>query len=122
MKDPSVLLARALALAWAGFWMVFFVAESAVWHTPLPAALPWVGLGLLFLILALAPWRWEMTGGILLTAAGVAAAVVYAIRPPAQLPLAGRVFTDALFGVPPLVAGILFAVHVRREHLSTGRA
>ena len=34
VKLPLALLARVLALSWAGFWMVFFVAESVAWHTP----------------------------------------------------------------------------------------
>jgi hypothetical protein len=56
-KLLHVLLARALALLWAGFWMFFFVAESWAWHTPVPVALPWVGVGLLFF------WRWYRGAG-----------------------------------------------------------
>jgi hypothetical protein len=47
MRISLAVLARALALLWAGFWMFFLVIESAVWHTPVSVALPWVGVGLL---------------------------------------------------------------------------
>jgi hypothetical protein len=63
-------VARALALSWAGFWMFFFVAESAAWHTPVRVLLAWVGMGLLFVFMALVPWRWETAGGLLLMASG----------------------------------------------------
>ena len=110
---PRALLARALALAWAGFWMFFFVAESWVWHTPLRGAMPWVGVGLLFVVLALVPWRWEVTGGLLLVLAGLSAGVAYTIWPPAGLPLVGRVLTAVVLGVPPVAAGILFLMQGR---------
>ena len=113
MNDPLSVLARLLALSWAGLWMFFFVAESWATHTPLRNALPWVGLGLLFIIVAVAAWRWERTGGLLLFAVGLLAAVLYALRPPEQLPLAGRVVTTLFFGVPPVAAGLLFLAHRR---------
>jgi hypothetical protein len=113
MKRPLALLARALALSWAGFWMVFFLAESAAWHTPVPVALPWVGMGLLFVFLALVPWRWEMTGGLLLVVVGLSAGVAYAIWSPPQLSTGSRVLTTVVFGAPPLAAGILFLMHRR---------
>ncbi len=108
MKLRVTLLARTLALLWAGFWTVFFVAESWAWRTPVHAALPWVGAGLLFVILALIPWRWETAGGILLVVAGLAVRTAYAIWPPPGLPLAGRVLTTVVFSGPPVAAGILF--------------
>ncbi len=107
------LLARALALTWAGFWMVFLVAESCAWHTPVRVALPWVGVGLLFVLLALLPWRWELTGGLLLMVVGLSAGVAYALWSPPRLPVASRVLTTAVFSGPPLAAGILFLVHRR---------
>lgn len=119
MKLSPALLARALALSWAGFWMVFFVAESWAWHTPVGAALPWVGVGLLYVLLALVPWRWELTGGLLLVVAGLSSGVAYAIWPPPRLPLASRVLTTVVFGVPPVAAGILFLMH-RRAMTSSG--
>jgi hypothetical protein len=113
MKLRLALVARAPALSWAGFWMFFFVAESAAWHTPVRAALPWVGVGLLFVALALVPWRWEMTGGLLLMVVGLSAGVAYAIWAPPRLPVASRVLTTVVFSGPPLAAGILFLMHRR---------
>ncbi len=113
MKLSMALLARALALSWAAFWMVFFVAESWAWRTPLGWALPWVGVGLLFLSLALVPWRWETVGGVLLVTTGLFAGVAYTIWSPKQLPVAGRVLTIVVFSGPPLAAGILFLKHRR---------
>ena len=84
MELRLALAARALALSWAGFWMFFFVAESAAWHTPVRAALPWVGVGLLFALLALVPWRWETTGGLLLMVVGLSAGITYGIWSPPQ--------------------------------------
>jgi hypothetical protein len=113
MKPGLALLARVLALSWAGFWMFFFIAESAAWHTPVRAALPWAGVGLFFLCLALVPWRWEAIGGLLLMAVGLSAGVAYAIWSPPQLPVASRILTTVVFSVPPLAAGILFLMHRR---------
>jgi hypothetical protein len=107
MKLPLAMLARGLALLWAGFWMFFFVAESVAWHTPVSMALPWVGVGLLFLFVALVPWRWEMTGGLLLMVVGLSAGAAHAVWWP------GRVLTTVVFGAPPVVAGILFLMHHR---------
>jgi hypothetical protein len=107
MKRPFMLLARGLALLWAGFWMFFFVAESVAWHTPVPMALPWVGVGILFLFVALVPWRWEMAGGLLLMVVGLSAGLAHAVWWP------GRAVTTASFAVPPLAAGILFLIHHR---------
>jgi hypothetical protein len=101
------ILARALALSWAGFWTFFFVAESAVCHTRVPQALPWVGVGLLFLFVALVPWRWEMTGGALLMVVGLSVGVAHAIW------RLGRVLTTIVFSAPPLAAEILFLMHHR---------
>jgi hypothetical protein len=113
MKLRLALLARALALLWAGFWMFFFVAESWAWHTPVLVALPWVGVGLLFVVLALVPRRRELTGGLLLKVVGLSAGVAYAIWSPPRLRVASRVLTVIAFSGPPLAAGMLFLTHRR---------
>ena len=113
MKARLDLWGRALALAWAGFWIFVFAAESWAWHTPVLIALPWVGAGLLFLFLALLPWRWERTGGILLVLTGSTAGVAYAIYSPPRLPAASRLLTIMAFSGPPIAAGILFLTHRR---------
>jgi hypothetical protein len=110
--------ARALALLWAGFWMVFVVAESWAWHTPVPVALPWVSVGLLFVLLALVPWRWEVTGGLLLVIAGLSAGVADAIWSAEQVPVASRAATVVVLGGPPLAAGLLFLM----RHAASARA
>jgi len=117
MKVPVALVARTLALSWAGFWTFFFVAESAAWHTPVSVALLWLGLGLLFVVLALVAWRWEMTGGLLLIAVGLTIGVAYPIWAPPYLPVASQVLTTVVCAVPPVVAGILFLMH--RRNLAT---
>ena len=107
-----LLLARILALLWSGFWLFFFVAESLAWRTPWPVMLAWTGVGLLFLLVAFVPWRWETTGGFALLITGLVTAAAYSIWPPPQLPLATRLITTVVFGLPPIVAGTLFlALH-----------
>lgn len=113
MKLSLAVIARALTLSWAGFWIFFFAAESWAWHTPLRVALPWMGLGLLFVFLALVAWRWELTGGLLLVVVGLLAGVAYAIWSPPRLPVVSRILTTVVFSVPPLTAGILFLMHRR---------
>ena len=118
MKLRLAPVARALALSWAGFWMFFFVAESAAWHTPVRVSLAWVGMGLLFVFMALVPWLWETAGGLLLMAVGVILGVAYAIWSPPRLPVATQVLTTFAFSGPPLAAGILFMMH---RHALTAR-
>jgi hypothetical protein len=102
--------ARGLALLWAGFWTIFFVAESLAWHTPVYRMTIWLCVGLIFVMLALVAWRWEVAGGLMLIAAGVLAALAYAIWGPRELSLASRVTTLVIFGVPPAGAGALFLI------------
>jgi hypothetical protein len=102
MKLPLAPPARALALIWAGFWMVFILVESAVWHTPVPLALPWVGVALLFVISALVPLRWEGVGAFLLIVVGLSAGIA-----------------NSAFGAPPVASGILLWIH---HHSVTARA
>jgi len=103
--------ARVLALLWAGFWMFFSIVESLTWHTPVHRMAMSVCVGLMFVLLALAPWRWEFPGGLMLMAAGVLAALAYAIWWPLEVPLTTRVATLLVFGLPPAVAGVLFLMH-----------
>jgi len=111
MKFQMVFIPRALALSWAGFWTFFFAAESWAWHAPARAAAFWVGVGVLFAILALMPWGWEAGGGVLLVAAGLLVAAIYARWAPPQLPFASRLLTTLVLSGPPFVAGVLFSIH-----------
>ncbi|MGD0696932.1 MAG: hypothetical protein ABSB82_19110 [Terriglobia bacterium] len=103
--------ARALALLWGGFWTLFFIAESLAWHTPMYRMAIWLCVGLVFVILALVAWRWEFTGGLMLIAGGVLAALTYGIWEPRELSLVSHVTTLLTFGVPPAAAGALFLIH-----------
>jgi len=103
--------ARLLALAWAGLWLYFFIVESVATHSSLSAAAPWIGLGLLLFLAAWVPWRWEIFGGLLLIALGLAGGAAYALNPPAGLPIATRVVTLLAYSVPSLTAGVLFLLH-----------
>jgi hypothetical protein len=111
MESRMVLMARALALLWAGFWIWFFVAECWAWRSPWRAMAFWTAVGLAFSILALLPWKWQKTGGVLLVVSGLLIAVGYARWSTARLPFTSRAITTLLFGGPPLVAGILFLIH-----------
>jgi hypothetical protein len=113
MQLRMVIMARALALLWAGFWAFFFVAEARVFRTPMRVTLLWAGIGLLFLILALVPWGWERGGGALLAVAGLSIGLAYAIWAPPRLPIPSRVITNVLLAGPPLAAGIVFLMHHR---------
>jgi len=113
VKLRMVLIARALALLWAGFWLFFFVAEAWAWRTPARGVVSWGGVGLLFVILALLPWRWEVAGGLALLVLGLLIGVAYPIWSPPRLPLASRVITTVALSGPPLVAGIVFLAHHR---------
>jgi hypothetical protein len=103
--------ARGLALLWSGFWTFFFIAESLVWHTPVYRMAVWLSVGLIFVMLALVAWRWEVAGGLMLIAAGVFAALAYAVWGPRELSFASRMTTLVIFGVPPAGAGALFLIH-----------
>jgi len=114
VKLGIVYIARALALLWAGFWVLFFVGSAWVWHTPVHVLVSGAAVLLLFTIVALVPWRREGIGGLLLVVIGLLVGAVYAIWPPPQLPLLQRVITIVVFLTgPPLVAGILFLMHHR---------
>lgn len=111
------ILARALAVLWAAFWLWFFAVESLYFHTPVLVRALWVALGLLFVVLTIAAWRWEAAGGALLAGIGIAMGGIYAWHPPAHLPLRGVILTTAMFSVPPFVAGTLFLSHHRTATL-----
>ncbi len=104
-------LARALALLWAGFWMFFFIVESLAFHSPLDQMAVWVAAGLVFVVVVVAAWHWEVAGGLALVAAGVLAALAYAIWGPRELSFTSRVTTLLAFGLPPVAAGALFLMH-----------
>jgi hypothetical protein len=107
------ILARALALLWAGFWLFFFVVESIAWQTPVGAMMPWVAAGVFFAVVALVPCRWEFGGALLLASVGAVAAIAYAIWSPVGLPTISRALTLGLLGGPPIIAAVLFLIEHR---------
>ncbi|MFZ0961596.1 MAG: hypothetical protein WAO35_11885 [Terriglobia bacterium] len=109
----SVIIARALALLWAGFWIFFFVVESWAWKTPARVAVFWAALGVLFLIVALLPWAWERGGGVLLAILGLSVGAVYPFWAPSRLTFASRATTTLMLCGPPIAAGIIFLKHRR---------
>ena len=113
MRTSVVVIARALALVWAGFWALFFVLESLAWHAPARVMTFWSVTGLLFVVLAIAPWAWEVTGGVLLIVAGPLIGAAYAIWSPPHLPLSARVITNAVLCGPPFLAGMLLLLQPR---------
>ena len=109
--------ARLLALAWAGFWMFFFVAESVATHAPLRIALPWIGFGLFLCFVALLPWRREAAGGFLLAGLGVTGGIAYGIWRPTGLRTVTIILTILVVTAPSLTAGSLFLLdHQRQRH------
>jgi hypothetical protein len=97
----TILMARALALVWAVFWLLFFIAESLAWHTPADGTVSWGCVGLSFVVVAILPWRWEGTGGLALALLGMLMAVAYPVWSPPRLPLSGRIITAVVLGGPP---------------------
>ena len=113
MRTSVVVIARALALLWAGFWTWFFVAESLAWQAPARVMAFWSGVGLTFVVLAILPWWFEATGALLLVAAGPLIGAAYEIWAPPHLPLSARVITSAMLSGPPLLAGVLLLLPPR---------
>ena len=113
MEIRRVLIARVLALLWAGFWIWFFVAEGWAWRSPWRVMAFWSGVGLAFMILALVPWRWETSGGVLLVVASLLIGVGYTIWFTPRVPFTSRAITTLVFSGPPLIAGILLLTHSR---------
>jgi len=109
----SVIIARALALLWAGFWTFFFLTEAWVWKTSGRVTAIWAGIGILFLIVAVVPWVWERGGGAVLSVLGLLVGVVYPLWAPTRLSIASRGTTTLALCGPPIIAGIIFLMHRR---------
>ncbi len=102
-------IARALTVIWAGLMGGFLVlvlladpGSGAItagrWDLALPELLKVV---LFFVVPAAIPWLWEAVGGIVLVVAGFVVPIVY-------VPRSEIIGWFPWFGLPPLVAGILF--------------
>jgi len=103
------ILARALSLIWAGWW-VFFGVASALGERLSPfgvlmhAAVP----GGIFLISAAIAWKWETTGGVLLILEGLLVCAVYPVWEHSRFPVSTILFVLLTMALPPIVAGCLF--------------
>jgi hypothetical protein len=102
--------ARALTLAWSGWWIFF--ALAAAFSPPHSPQFPWVALAavLLWAVSALLPWRREREGGALLLLEGIVLFVAnftFFQNPPMT-----RLFLLLTLALPPLLAGAMFlALH-----------
>jgi hypothetical protein len=113
------LIARALSLLWAAFWVWFGVASGVgegfnAAGTLVHAAAP----GLIFLGSALLAWRVELIGGIGLIAEGLLVCALYPMMASGRLPSQAVSFVLLTMGAPPLVAGSLFLLHWRASRHS----
>lgn len=104
--------ARILALLWAGFWMYFSLAERYRSHMGLVETLrdSWQ-YGLLSLIIALIALGWDVFGGILLIAAGIAWFMHYFPRV--------RAWYILMQIAPPLIAGMMLLASSRKPKENT---
>jgi hypothetical protein len=102
-------LARAIALAWGGFWVFFGVAsgigekmntEGIFMHALLP--------GLVFLASVVIPWIWEKPGGVLLILEGLFVCVAYPMMFYPRFHISTVIYVLLTMGFPPIVSGIIF--------------
>lgn len=101
-------LARAVALIWAGWWVLFGLASAfsegisptgVLLHTAVP--------GLIFLLSAVIAWRWDVIGRNLLIGEGLLIFIAYPAVALGQISLISIVVVLITMALPPLIAGIL---------------
>jgi hypothetical protein len=99
--------ARLVTLLWAGFWMYLSLAQGYRSHMGLVQALrdSWQ-YGLLSLVIALIALGWDVFGGTLLIAAGVAWGIHHF-----HYLEAGNILMQI---APPLVAGVMLLASSRK--------
>jgi hypothetical protein len=103
-------IARALALAWGGWWTFFGLASGIGERlTPLGVLMHTLLPGGLFLATALLVWRWERVGAVLLLLEALLAA--------AYAGLGHRWLTFLLLtlALPPFIAGLLLLAEGQRS-------
>lgn len=110
MKLPILLcVARALALAWAGFWLWFGIASGigerldtagVLLHALVPGGLA--------MLAALTAWRNPVAGGWLLIAESLAVLALMATGGLHPVNVWVTVVLALTLALPPLVSGILF--------------
>jgi hypothetical protein len=108
--------ARALALAWACFWLYFGLASGLSERLSLLGVLRHAAIpGGVFLITALIAWRWQAPGAALLILEGLVVLIAYPAVFGPRFPLSTVLFVLLLMAVPPILAGILLLAGGRRS-------
>jgi hypothetical protein len=121
-------IARFLAVCWAGFWGLFLLFNLVKGLTA-GANKPLRGEALVFIVLALVSvivptvlaWRAERTGGIGLVIVGLVIAVFGFVRPPGGLAGSGLVEALLMQALLPVVAGVLFLICGREAEVPGSR-
>lgn len=112
-------IARALAMGWAGLWVLFGLSSGlsegmsltgVLLHTAVP--------GMIFLASAVIAWRWEMIGGIVLMLEGLLMLIFYPAIAIGRISLWGIVLVVLTMALPPLIAGFLFHLNQRNLRAS----
>jgi len=116
-KNLSRYIARVVALIWAGWWCFFGIACGLSEGLGLIGVIIHISVpGLVFLLSAVIAWRWELIGGIVLTAEGLIISIWYPLFahsfPPSVI-----VSTLAILALPPLISGIIFLFVYRQNHI-----
>ncbi len=97
-------IARALAVAWAGWWALLSLLSLM-----LNFSLVWVFVAIclsLFLLVSTAiPWRWEAIGGVVLLLEGLVFFTAQIFVGFGGVP---HILVVLAVGLPPLLAGFLF--------------
>ena len=104
MTSTMVWAARAIAVAWAGWWTFFTVAEAI--HEPLEALVThgWMVL-LMWGAIALA-WKYPAAGGVVLIAEGLFVVSCFLVGwLPSRSGYVG--FVILTLAVPPILAGLM---------------
>jgi hypothetical protein len=120
-------IARVLAVCWAGFWVLFLLYNLAAGLTARARTpLRWDGglfivLGLVVVVVpTLLAWRGKRVGGMALVIVGVACVVIGIIRPPGHLFGSGLIEALLMQALLPIVAGVLFLACGRKIGLASG--
>jgi len=109
-------IARALALIWAGWWVLFGVASGIEEKLNPPGILIHSAVpGLIFLASVITAWRWESVGGVILLLEGLFVCIAYPTTMGKRFPLSTIFCVLVTMALPPLIAGLLFLVSRRKS-------
>ncbi len=101
-------IARGLSLLWAGFWTYYCVGSAILVRPPPAEFITDIVTALVFCAVTFCAWRYELAGGQSLVSVSVIDFLFFRVY--------SRPFSVWLALVaPPLLAGVLFFVHSRRN-------